>query len=151
MNLIFKEVEFKELGFIAAWDKDINLTPWTYNDYVASYNNPHNHIVIIIDNDTIVGSMTYSIIKDEAEILQLFILKDYQKKGYGYQALELFINQVCIPNGIAQVLLEVRSDNIWAQHLYSKLGFVEVYVRVNYYKCGDKLIDAKVMLKSIIC
>ena len=45
--------------------------------------------------------------------------------------------------GAEQLMLEVRADNVAAQRLYSRAGFVMLRVRRRYYQPGD--VDAHIM------
>jgi ribosomal protein S18 acetylase RimI-like enzyme len=49
--------------------------------------------------------------------------------------------------GATAVFLEVRADNLGAQSLYKKLGFVEIAVRPKYYQPDG--VDALVMTLAI--
>ena len=45
--------------------------------------------------------------------------------------------------GAEHLMLEVRADNVAAQRLYTKAGFVMTSVRRRYYQPGD--VDAQIM------
>lgn len=147
-DLSFVIASFDELLYISQQDSKANKTAWSYQDYVDSFNNSHHHIMLLKKTNTIIGVISYSIIGDEAEILQLFIIAEYQSQGYASSLMQMFLDEVCA-NNIQQILLEVREDNLVAKNLYDKFGFIEAYTRKNYYKCGNSFIDAQIMLKTI--
>lgn len=59
-----------------------------------------------------------------AELKRLFVLKDFQGKGYGSLLIETVLNYVK-ENEYIKICLDTRNDRNAAQHLFRKHGFVE--------------------------
>ena len=57
----------------------------------------------------------------------------YQEKGIGRRALSLLIGAL-FARGFAQIVLDTNLNNTRAQHVYEKLGFKKMGVRVNAWK-----------------
>ena len=96
-----------------------------------------------------IGVCIFSFYKEEAEIITMAILPEYQNQGIGFlilQELELIlINANC-----SKIFLEVASNNLNALHLYKKVGFRNFGIRKNYYKIlKDKKVDAILMKKVV--
>lgn len=68
---------------------------------------------------------------DNYNLWRFMIAKEYQKKGYGKQALEVIIDYIkTFPCGEAKYCwLSYEEDNLVAKKLYKKFGFVETDYR----------------------
>ena len=69
--------------------------------------NPFGKLIILKENDEIVGFLYYSIIYDRIEINQFEINKIHRNCGKGKKLLDYFLNTVD-----KDITLEVREDNI---------------------------------------
>ena len=69
---------------------------------------------------------------------------NYRNNGIGQALIKLIINDARIRNS-QDIILEVRSTNIIAQALYSKLGFEKIGVRKGYYDSENGREDALVL------
>lgn len=85
------------------------------------------------------GYISTWVYEDRAEILNFFVLKEYQGNGYGKMMLETFLDIVDMAN-VPSVSLEVRESNKRAITLYEKYGFVYSHSRKNYYKDGENAL-----------
>ncbi|MBE6152138.1 MAG: ribosomal-protein-alanine N-acetyltransferase [Firmicutes bacterium] len=122
--------------------KDARLNKFLITNTIDKpINSPFSKDVIYVENDLIIGYLSYSIIYDKAEINNIYVLKEYRNKGYASKLLEYLIDvcKVC-----ENITLEVRKDNINAIKLYKKYGFKEVAIREKYY--GD--MDGILMMRE---
>ncbi len=97
------------------------------------------------EGQDLAGYALYSLGVDDADIEIIFVGQDFRRKGF---ASQLF---VCAQEQIQKaskekIFLEVRSSNLGAINLYSKLGFEKISKRKKYYYDGE---DALVMVKEI--
>lgn len=102
-----------------------------FNDMAQS-----NRLYLVAkEKDELIGFVGASYFMDEADILRVAILPDYQKKGVATQLMQAMID--CLKKlSVQKVMLEVEEDNNRAQGLYKKVGFKEIFKRKNYYKNG---------------
>ena len=108
--------------------------------YTNDINNPiAKHYVYEIDNE-IVGFISSYFDGEIIEILNFCVDTFYQSKGYGNNLLNDFFNQFDASSSI----LEVRSSNARAIHVYEKNGFKTIRIRKQYYSNGE---DALFMQK----
>lgn len=145
----FIELEAKDLSLMQQIDKTANLTPWTLHNYQQSLEDPNHYLLgLVDDNDKLIATCVYSLVMDEAEILQLVVDKNFQGNGYGY----LLLKQVCniLSQTATQLFLEVRVGNATAINLYHKLDFNIVGKRKNYYHVNGKYVDAILMAKTFL-
>ena len=84
----------------------------------------------ICDGDRVIGLV---IIKDRPEegedcyaFTDLFIADDFQRKGYGNQAVEAIIGKFRLEKKRSVVELQVHQSNEIAIRIYEKYGFVKV-------------------------
>lgn len=143
------KLEAKDLPHVQQIDQAANLTPWTLHNYQQSLEDPNHYLLgLMNDNDELIATCVYSLVMDEAEILQLVVDKNFQGNGYGY----LLLKQVCniLSQTATQLFLEVRVGNTTAINLYHKLDFNIVGKRKNYYHVNGKYVDAILMAKTFL-
>ncbi len=91
---------------------------------------------LVIDNNGIIGFITYSIIYDRAEIIDIVVSVNNREKGLGRKLLQYVIND-CKSNNCKSITLEVRKSNETAINFYKNNGFNIISTRKNYYKEED--------------
>lgn len=97
--------------------------------------NPYGKILLLVENDEIIGYLYYSDIFDRAEINQIEINSIHRNSGKGKVLMDYLINNVD-----KDISLEVKVDNTPALKLYEKYGFEQVAVRKGYYQGVDGLL-----------
>lgn len=97
--------------------------------------NPYGKILILEENNEVIGYLYYSDIYERAEINQIEIENFHRNCGNGTKLMDYFINLVD-----KDISLEVRENNIPAIKLYKKYGFEEAAVRKGYYNGIDGLL-----------
>ena len=108
--------------------------------YTNDLNNPiARHFVYEIDNE-IVGFISSYFDGEIIEVLNFCVDTMFQSKGFGNKLLNDFFNQFDVLSSI----LEVRSSNARAIHVYEKNGFKTIRIRKQYYSNGE---DALFMQK----
>jgi len=82
----------------------------------------------LVDDEKLIGTIAVRTIdKDNkvAEMKRLYVLKDYQGRGFGRQLFETAL-AYAKENGYEKVCLDTRKDREASLHLIHKYGFVEV-------------------------
>lgn len=136
-----------DLNTLMILDKMASLTPWSRDNYTSSLHNSKHKIFVLENSEQIIGAIVLGIALDEGEILQFWIKKEEQNKGFG-KSLICHGLEFLQKNKVLSVFLEVRYDNISAIKLYEKLGFIHAGIRRNYYQVDSWYFDAIVMLKQ---
>lgn len=108
-------------------------------------NNPYTKVLVFVENDKIIGLIHINDIYDRYEINNIYVLDEYRKKGIASQLMDSII-KLGKDNGIINITLEVKKDNISAIKLYKKYGFVEKAIRKNYYNGTDGILMEKEMM-----
>lgn len=94
---------------------------------------------VIEDNDRIVGFLEGLTISPEAEIYDIAIDENFQRKGYGSLLLNEFL-LVCKNLKCETIFLEVNNINTKAIGLYEKFNFERYGIRKNYYGENDAVL-----------
>jgi len=81
---------------------------------------------------------------NECEILNIGVLPEYQRKGYGQQLLAHAM-AYAESEHLSRLTLEVRASNQAAISLYHAVGFIDVGIRKNYYSMNAGREDAVLM------
>ena len=90
-----------------------------------------------ISTQKIIGFVCFYHVKDEIEIIQICIIKSYQRKNYGSLIIDKMKNL-----NIKKIFLEVSVENVNAINFYLKNGFKKIGIRKDYYKGNKKRVDA---------
>ncbi|QJD72214.1 ribosomal protein S18-alanine N-acetyltransferase [Marinobacterium sp. LSUCC0821] len=138
----------QDLATIVALDQDTFPDHWSESQWLTYLNQSNRYIVTLIGDEKPVGYAVFSILFDEAELLRIGVLPQFQGAGIGHRLLQSSIN-VLHELGTKRLLLEVRQSNIAAIRLYKSLGFSEDGVRKGYYPLlqGSGREDAILMSK----
>ena len=107
-------------------------------DKFENYLNKNSVKIWKISTTKILGFVFFYHVKDEIEIIQIGIIKSYQRKNYG----SLIINKIKKLNDIKKIFLEVSVENSQAVNFYLKNGFKKIGIRKAYYKSNNKRINA---------
>lgn len=98
-------------------------------------NNPFAKILILEEENNIIGYLYYSDIYDRIEINQFEIKKEYRNRGKGKYLLQYLLD-----NEKKDITLEVKKDNYSAIKVYESKGFETKAVRKGYYNGIDGLL-----------
>lgn len=95
-------------------------------------------------NNTVEGVAWFSVVADQAELLDIRVAPTSRSTGLGRQLLDYAKAQL-VAEGVRECFLEVRESNRTAQRLYARLGWVSVGRRSNYYTAKVGREDALLM------
>lgn len=96
-----------------------------------------------------VGFIMGQLAADEAEILSVGVVPEWQRHGLGFRMVE-GLAKAAQRAQAKRLFLEVATDNRAAQALYAKLGFAEVGRRKGYYqRPSASPVDAVVLAKAL--
>lgn len=123
--------------------------PWQTDTFKHELTNMLATYLVAKDSEKVIGFIGAWFVMDECQITNIAVDEEYRKKGIASQLVtELF--KECKKHGTNYIMLEVRVNNLVAQKLYAKHGFVEEVIRKGYYKNPDGTHeDAIVMSKDI--
>lgn len=87
-------------------------------------------------NDICLGFISYRIVMDELEIMNIVVNKNYRMRGIASKLLSYVIRK----EDYEKINLEVNVNNKPAIIMYKKFGFMKVGIRKNYYNGTDDAI-----------
>ena len=136
-----------DLAAVCAIEAAAAEVPWRIQQFQSSLE-AGNHCSALVVDETVVGFSLFSLVLDEASLLNIAVSPSLQGRGYG-RALLLAGLRAMASRGAKQCFLEVRVSNHSAQSLYRSLGFEVVGQRKNYYPARVGREDALVMSRSL--
>ena len=119
---------------------------WPPESYARLAESPGGLVLVCEANDRPVGFLAARQAADEAEILNIGVLRDFRRKGVA-SALLLAALDEFRRSAIARVFLELRESNLPARTLYERHGFVPSGRRKAYYLQPTE--DAVCMLRKL--
>jgi len=93
----------------------------------------------------IVGYVSLRYVGDEGDVVTIAVDESAQKQGIGTVMMD-WLETAALAQGVKELFLEVRSDNIPAVAMYLARDFERIDLRRNYYGTG---VDAYVMRKRL--
>lgn len=123
-----------------------NDSSWTRDAFFHELSeNNFAHYFVMEYKQEIIAYLGVWIVVDQAQITTIAVKPNYRGLGLGQLLLEYVMTY---SSQIANMMsLEVRVENIVAQHIYQKLGFEFGGRRVNYYGEGEDALVMWVKLK----
>lgn len=109
---------------------------------VLKYENNIYYVAHSIEQNILVGFAGIMVIADEAELLNIAVLPEFQRRGVGTMLLRQML-QEAEQAGAFRLLLEVRESNQTARKLYCRHQFMEIGTRGKYYH--NPMEDAVIM------
>ncbi|MEI0596624.1 GNAT family N-acetyltransferase [Brachyspira pilosicoli] len=117
----------ESIFFISSKSEYITLS----KNYIKEYIEDKNHKVVIIkDDEKVVGFIIYFLLSPEIDIL--FIATYPHNKGYGNKLLSYLFDDA-ENNNVDSIKLDLHENNINAKEFYTKNGFQSIGVRKKYY------------------
>lgn len=122
-----------DAALLAGLEARATTHPWSQKQYQDSLAQHHCHVLTLAGD--IIGSLIFSRVLDEVELLNIVIAPEFQGRGYGRQLLG---HLLALNRGLAAaIFLEVRRSNAPAIALYQRQGFALAGTRKNYYPSAD--------------
>lgn len=107
--------------------------------------NPYLKYCFYVENNKILGYITYLDIYDRFEISNFYVLRKFRNNNIGSKMLQFVIDEG-LNKRINNITLEVNSKNTNAIALYHKYGFKEVAIRSGYYSGTNGILMEKEMI-----
>ena len=143
----FRFAEVKDIDSLFELEKKTFISPWTYSQFQYEIKeNSFSKLLLIVNEDELIGYIDYWIIFDQATINKICIKDEYRRQGLAQQLLDICFKEVK-ENECMVITLEVRTSNEKAIKLYQKNGFDIVLTKPQYYSDGE---DAYYMVKGVI-
>lgn len=146
MTEILRKLQTKDLEYIMEIETSCFSVPWSKNGFESELRHQNTYYNCIEIENKVIGYSGLWKILDEGHIMNVAILPEYRKKGYGKKLIENLF-EFCLDNDIIRTTLEARESNKAAIKLYEKMGFEIVGTRPKYY--SKPLENAVIMWKEL--
>lgn len=113
--------------------------------YKFDLNNPFYNVFVYVENNVILGYLSFELIYDRIEIDNFFVNKEHRNIGIGSLLMKKLVD-FGKEKGVKNITLEVMKDNDIAISIYNKYGFVSKAIRKNYYNGIDGILMEKEMV-----
>ena len=117
---------------IAKLESDNFSDAWSEKSLEDTFEYDYNHLLLEKRDGSVVGYVIYSDVQGDAELLRIAVDKSYRRRGVASVLMQNMLDELT-ESGAERVSLEVRAHNISAVSLYKKFGFVDIFIRENYY------------------
>ena len=132
-SAIIRPALINDAAAIAQIESCLFSEPWSQDAFVQELGHSFSRYFVASCNECICGYAGLWLVCDEAHIVNIAVLAEYQGRGIGAKLLERLINTADL-NKQRIMMLEVRESNIAARALYEKYGFIDRGIRLGYYK-----------------
>lgn len=136
----------EDIATIAAIEAACFDAPWSAATFLDELVRPVARLWVAEADARIVGYVSAWIVADEAHLHRLGVTADARGSGIGMDLVEIVLAEARA-HGCAHVDLEVARGNAGARRLYARAGFVELAVRMGYYR--NPVDDALVLRRSL--
>ena len=108
---------------------------WTQSQWEDELSNSNKLCLGIFVTSKLVALASGWLILDELQINAVAVHPDRRRMGLGMKVLAKLLEEATL-KGAHKATLEVKTTNIAAKELYTKIGFETIGNRKNYYKNG---------------
>lgn len=128
---------------VATLDQLSFADPWPQGSFEYELKANDYSLCLVAENpdaaesENVIGALVIWLIVDEAHIATIAVHPNYRHRGIGRWLLAEGLLQAA-ERGAVKSLLEVRSGNMEALHLYYGFGFKAVGLRPNYYQAEQE-------------
>jgi [ribosomal protein S18]-alanine N-acetyltransferase len=143
-----RELHWTDLPALAALERDLFAhDAWAEPTWWAELaGRPRREYLVLTDSHGVLGYAGLDHGGEVADVMTIAVAPRAQGRGFGRLLLDELEQRASI-RGAANVILEVRADNLAALRLYERSGYAVLSTRRRYYQPGD--IDALVMRKPL--
>lgn len=130
---------------VAELEKICFSAPWSAQSIASELNNPLSLWLVAEVDGVVAGYIGSQSVCGESDMMNVAVHPDFRRQGIGEKLVNALI-EALRQAGNTCLTLEVRASNAGAIALYTKLGFIQVGRRPNYYR--DPKEDALILRKD---
>ena len=145
--MIIRRMSEADIHQVSEIEKETFSQPWSAHAFEESVRD--DNAVLLVAEDVgekgvpeIVGYIGMYVSAPEGEITNVAVREECRGNGCGNLLLQA-MEQWAQKHRIERIVLEVRSGNAGAIHVYEKNGFVKLGIRKNFYQFPQE--DADIM------
>jgi [ribosomal protein S18]-alanine N-acetyltransferase len=146
LSLDFRLIKADDIANVLALERSLQSHPWSQSSFENCLNG-RQKCWLAENKQHLVGYVVVAHGGGDAELLNLAVATNYQRKGIGQCLIQHAANSV--KDKADMLFLEVRVSNRKAIGLYQKEDFFEVGIRKNYYPTVNGHEDALLMARQL--
>ena len=146
--MILRDMTEADLDIVLHIEREVHAYPWTPGNFSDALRSKYVCKVHESEPDGISGYAVLMMAVDEAELLDIAISANHQRRGLGGEMLEELAALARRAN-MRRMVLEVRVSNKAAVGLYRKSGFTDIGLRRDYYQSANGREDAILMGRNL--
>lgn len=143
-----RQMTAEDVSAVAAIEQECFSRPWSQAAFADAVNDA-NAIFLVAEvvqefekTPVIAGYIGMYVSAPEGEITNVAVTEKFRSRGTGKKLVEA-MKQWAKEHGLERIVLEVRSSNEPALHVYQSAGFARLGVRKNFYQFPRE--DADIM------
>ena len=118
----------------AGFPNGIGTTEQAITDSLKNETDQNRRLILEIDGIPI-GEMSYRAVDEKVAEIGIKICDfSQQEKGFGTKFIEMLINFLFVEMGYTKIILDTNLKNTRAQHVYEKIGFRKIAVKIDAWK-----------------
>jgi len=122
----------------AGFPHGLNTSVETVRNQIINQDQTKHTRMMIVYQDRAIGEMSYRLLENKtAEIGIKICQADLRERGLGSQLLTMLLDYLFCQLGMDRVILDTDESNTRAQHVYEKLGFIQVGRRPGAFQDQD--------------
>lgn len=144
-ELYIRKMKPEDLDGVFEVEKTAFPIPWPISSFEEELKNILATYLVAEIDKKIVGYIGMWFIMDECHITNVAVHSEYRKQKIATKLVESMF-KLCKEHATTYVTLEVRKQNLPAQSLYKKFGFIKEAVRREYYKNPDNTREDAIIM-----
>ena len=145
--MILRDMTEADLDAVTAIEREVHAHPWTRGNFSDALRSGYL-CKAGEEAGALFGHAVMLLAVDEAELLDIAVARQHQRRGLGRRLLEEML-ALARHKGMRRTVLEVRISNVPAIGLYRGMGFGEIGLRRDYYPAQNGREDALLMGKNL--
>lgn len=137
-----RQMFMEDVPAVANIEKECFSSPWSESAFADAVRDKNAIFFVAEEAGTVTGYIGMYVSPPEGEITNVAVAENFRNRGCGKKLLCAMQNWAG-DNGITRIVLEVRSSNDAAVHVYLGAGFYTLGVRKNFYQFPRE--DADIM------
>jgi ribosomal-protein-alanine N-acetyltransferase len=146
--MILRDMSEADLDAVLRIEREVHEHPWTLGNFSDALRSKYVCKVYESDAHEMLGYAVLMLAVDDAEVLDVAVAAQYQRKGFGRALLEEILGLTSRAD-MRRMVLEVRVSNAPAIALYRSAGFEQIGLRRDYYPAKNGREDALLMGKVL--
>jgi ribosomal-protein-alanine N-acetyltransferase len=150
LRLRIRSMSTDDVETVLPIERKLQFHPWRPAHFLDSVRAGKLAVVLETADGPLATMVAYAVVSvggGEAELLNIGVAPEYQRRGIARRLLEWLIDRIAARADT--LFLEVRASNAGAIALYEAMGFNQVGLRPNYYPAAKGREDALIFARTL--